>query len=127
LKSKGADTFVIFATPTPAITALVTATKVGWSPSATFLGNVSANRLFLLAAAANGASVDGVISSTYVKSPTQDADSNGIKLAASILNQYAPSLVPSFNRGDTNIVYGLGSAWTFVYALQHAGKTPTRA
>jgi branched-chain amino acid transport system substrate-binding protein len=127
LKSKGADTFVIFATPTPAITALVTATKVGWSPSATFLGNVSGNRLFLLAAAANGASIDGIISSTYVRSPTQDAGSAGIKLAASILGQYAPSLVPSFNRGDTNIVYGLGSAWTFVYALQHAGKTPTRA
>jgi branched-chain amino acid transport system substrate-binding protein len=127
LKSKGADTFVIFATPTPAITALVTATKVGWSPSATFLGNVSGNRLFLLAAAANGASIDGVISSTYVRSPTQDAGSSGIKLAASILSQYAPTLVPSFNRGDTNIVYGLGSAWTFVYALQHAGKTPTRA
>ena len=33
LKSKGADTFVIFATPTPTITALVTATKVGWTPS----------------------------------------------------------------------------------------------
>src|SRR5437660_3626875 len=35
LKSKGADTFVIFATPTPTITALATATKVGWDPAAT--------------------------------------------------------------------------------------------
>ena len=60
LKSKGADTFVVFATPTPTITALVTATKVGWTPTATFINNVSANRLFLLAAAANGANVDGV-------------------------------------------------------------------
>ena len=24
-------------------------------------------------------------------------------------------------------MYGLGAAWTFVYALQHAGKNPTRA
>ena len=24
-------------------------------------------------------------------------------------------------------MYGFGSAWTMVYALQHAGKTPTRA
>src|SRR5438874_12836534 len=46
MKSKGADVLVIFATPTPAITALVTATKVGLSPAATFLGNVSANRIF---------------------------------------------------------------------------------
>src|SRR5947209_6921465 len=68
LKSKGADTLVIFATPTPTITALVTATKVGWTPSATFVGNVSANPLFLRAAAANGGNVDGVISSSYVAS-----------------------------------------------------------
>jgi branched-chain amino acid transport system substrate-binding protein len=127
LKGKGADTFVVFATPTPTITALVTAAKVGWTPTTTILGNISANRLFMLAAAANGASVDGVISSTYVQSPTVNASTNGIKLGASILAQYAPTLVPSFQRGDTNIVYGLGSAWTFVYALQHAGKTPTRA
>jgi branched-chain amino acid transport system substrate-binding protein len=127
LKSKGADTLVVFATPTPTITALVTAAKVGWTPSMTIIGNVSANRLFLLAAAASGANVDGVISSTYVQSATQNANTAGMKLAASIFAQYAPSLVPSFQRGDSNIVYGLGSAWTFVYALQHAGKTPTRA
>ena len=68
--SKGADTFVVFATPSPTITALVTATKVGWTPKATLINNVSANRLFLLAAARNGANVDGVISSTYLVSPT---------------------------------------------------------
>ena len=33
----------------------------------------------------------------------------------------------SLNAGDSNVVYGLGAAWTFVYALQHAGKNPTRA
>jgi ABC-type branched-subunit amino acid transport system substrate-binding protein len=126
LKSKGADTFVIFATPTAAITALVTATKVGWTPT-TFLNNVSANRLFLLTAAKSGANVDGVISSSYVASPTQNRDLAGIKLASQILQQYAPDLVPSFNLGDTNIVYGLGAAYTFVWALQHAGRNPTRA
>src|SRR5438067_8769830 len=57
MKSKGADTLVIFATPTPTITSLVTAAKVGWTPANTFIGNVSANRLFMLAAAANGANV----------------------------------------------------------------------
>jgi branched-chain amino acid transport system substrate-binding protein len=127
LKSKGADTFVIFATPTPTITALVTATKVGWTPSMTLINNVSANRLFLLAAAANGANVNGVISTSYVASSTTQQDLPGVKLATSIINQYAPSLAPSFQRGDGNIMYGFGSAWTMVYALQHAGKTPTRA
>ena len=129
LKSAGADVFVIFALPTQAITALVTATKVGWTPSATLLGNVSANRLFLLAAAANGANVNGVISSAYTVSSTYapQASLAGVKLAKSIIGQYAPSLVTSLNQGDGNVIYGLGAAWTFVYALQHAGKTPTRA
>jgi branched-chain amino acid transport system substrate-binding protein len=127
LKSKGADTFVIFATPTPTITALVTATKVGWTPTTTLINNVSANRLFLLAAAGAGANVDGVISTSYVASSTTQQNLAGVKLATSIITQYAPSLLPSYNRGDGNIMYGLGSAWTFVYALQHAGKTPTRA
>jgi ABC-type branched-subunit amino acid transport system substrate-binding protein len=127
LKSKGADTFVVFATPTPTITALVTAAKVGWTPTATIINNVSANRLFLLAAAASGAPVDGVISTSYVESSTTQGDLPGVKLASSIINQYAPTLAPSFARGDGNIMYGFGSAWTFVYALQHAGKTPTRA
>jgi branched-chain amino acid transport system substrate-binding protein len=127
LKSKGADTLVVFATPSPMVTSLVTAAKVGWTPNATFIGNVSANRLFMLSAAANGAKVDGVISSTYTASATTQTGLPGIKLANAIIAQYAPSLVPSLQRGDGNIVYGLGSAWTLVYALQHAGKTPTRA
>ena len=127
LKSKGADTFVVFATPTPTITALVTAAKVGWTPNATFINNVSANRLFLLAAAKAGASVDGVISTTYLASSTTQSSLPGVKLATSIINQYAPSLAPSFAQGDANVMYGFGNAWTFVYALQHAGKTPTRA
>jgi ABC-type branched-subunit amino acid transport system substrate-binding protein len=126
LKSHGADTFVIFATPSPTITALVTATKVGWTPT-TFINNVSANRLFLLAAAANGANVDGVISTSYTASQTTQSTLPGIKLATSILSQYAPALLPTYQKGDGNVVYGLGAAWTFVYALQHAGKNPTRA
>jgi branched-chain amino acid transport system substrate-binding protein len=127
LKSKGADTFVVFATPTPTITALATATKVGWSPTATFINNVSANRLFLLAAAGAGAKVDGVISSQYTASATTQQSLPGVKLAQSLINQYAPSLQANFAKGDGNIIYGFGVAWTFVYALQHAGKNPTRA
>jgi branched-chain amino acid transport system substrate-binding protein len=127
LKSKGADTFVVFATPTPTITALVTATKVGWTPNATFINNVSANRLFLLAAAGAGAKVDGVISTAYTASSTTQQNLAGVKLAQSLVNQYAPGLQASFAKGDGNIIYGFGVAWTFVYALQHAGKNPTRA
>jgi branched-chain amino acid transport system substrate-binding protein len=129
LKAAGADTLVIFATPSPTITALVTAAKVGWTPAATLINNVSANPLFLRAAANAGANVDGVISTTYVVSATYAPQANtvGVKLAQSIISQYAPPLLGSLNAGDSNVPYGLGAAWTFVYALQHAGKNPTRA
>jgi len=129
LKAAGADTFVIFAIPPVAITALATAPKVGWTPSTTFLGNVSANRLFLLAAAGAGANVDGVISTNYLLSSSAAADAvrPGVKLGATILAKYAPNLSGSYTLGDANVMYGLSNAWTFVYALQHAGKNPTRA
>jgi branched-chain amino acid transport system substrate-binding protein len=126
LKSKGADTLVIFALPGQAITAMVTATKVGWTPQ-TFLGNVAANRIFLLAAAAGGANVDGVISTSYLKSATVNKSDAGIAQIGQILDKYAPSLRASFDRGDSNVVYGVSIAWTFVQALQKAGKNPTRA
>src|SRR6266496_4043490 len=113
--------------PNATITALVSATKVGWNPTATFINNVSANRIFLLGAAAGGANVDGIISSVYTKSSTTQSNLAGVKLAKSIVDQYVPSLAASFARGDGNIIYGMGVAWTFVYALQNAGKNPTRA
>jgi branched-chain amino acid transport system substrate-binding protein len=125
LKAKGANVFFIAATPGQAIAGLVTATKIGWSPT-TFLANVSNIRPFLLIAAANGANLDGLISSSYL--PTwEQTNLPGMKLAKSIIDQYAPALSADFAAGDSNLVYGMGVAWTFVYALQHAGKNPTRA
>jgi branched-chain amino acid transport system substrate-binding protein len=126
LKAHGADTFVIFATPTATIQSLVARTAIGWSPL-TFVNNVSANRLFELKAGQNGASLNGIISTGYVASQTTQANLPGMKLAKKIIHQYAPSLDSDFALGDLNLVYGLGSAWTFVYALKHAGQNPTRA
>ena len=54
LKASGANVFVVFALPTQTIGALVTATKVGWTPNATIINNVSANPAFLKIAAASG-------------------------------------------------------------------------
>jgi branched-chain amino acid transport system substrate-binding protein len=126
LKASGADTLFIVATPGQAIASLVTATKIGWSPT-TFLANVSAIRPFLLAAAKAGANLDGVISSSYVASPTTQSNLAGMKLGRSIIAQYAPALLSDWDLGDSNLVYGMGVAWTFAYALQNAGKNPTRA
>jgi branched-chain amino acid transport system substrate-binding protein len=127
LRAQGADTFVIFATPTATIQALVARTVTGWTSALTLVNNVSANRIFELAAGKNGANLDGIISTAYVASQTQQANLPGMKLAKSIIHTYAPALDDDFAAGDLNLVYGMGSAWTFVYALKHAGKNPTRA
>jgi branched-chain amino acid transport system substrate-binding protein len=127
LKAHGADTFVIFATPGAAIAALATEGAIGWTPL-TILNNVSANRVFMLLAAKSGANLNGVISTSYVASQTTQANLPGMKLAKKIIAATGNAqLQQSFAAGDLNIVYGLGSAWTFVYALKHAGKNPTRA
>jgi branched-chain amino acid transport system substrate-binding protein len=127
LRTHGADTFVIFATPTATIQALVARTLTGWTSALTLVNNVSANRLFELKAGQSGASLNGIISTAYVGSQTTQATLPGMKLAKSIIHKYAPALDQDFATGDLNLVYGLGSAWTFVYALKHAGKNPTRA
>ncbi len=127
IASSGADVFVIFATPSAAVAALATEGQIpGWNPL-TFNNNVSANRLFMESAAARGASVNGVISTTYVASQTVQPNLAGMKLAKNIIHQYAPALDDQFASGDSNLVYGLAVGWTFWDALKHAGKNPTRA
>jgi branched-chain amino acid transport system substrate-binding protein len=124
LKAAGATVFVVFALPTQTIGALVTATKVGWTPDATIINNVSANPVFLKIAASNGANVNGVISTNYLNlATTTNANTAGAKLAKAIIGQYASSL----DLNDSNVVYGLGAAWTMTYALKKAGKNLTRA
>src|SRR5216684_6037784 len=125
LKAAGADTFAIFATPSPTITALATAAKVGWTPANVFIHNVSAVSTFIKIAAANGGHVDGAISVGYLVDATVASESNlpGIALGKQILAQYAPSLDPN----NQLSFYGLANAWTMVYGLKNAGKTPTRA
>lgn len=127
IAAHGADTLVIFATPAASIAALVTVAKIpGWNPL-TLLNNVSANRVFMLTAASKGASLNGVVSTTYTASPTTQANLKGMKLAKSIIHKYQPALDQELALGDGNIVYGLASAWTFTDALKHAGKHLTRA
>ncbi len=124
LKAAGANTFVIFATPSPTIQALVVATKLGWHPIE-FINNVSATETFMGLAVKNGASVEGAITAGYVLDPNDPAQTKapGSALAKKILDTYDGG-APIFN---TNNIYGLASAWTFVQALKNAGNPPTRA
>ena len=129
IAGSGANVFVIFATPSAAIAALATEGQIpNWHPL-TFINNVSANRIFMQLAAQNGASLNGVISTTYIASQTAQPNLPGMKLAKKIIHNYVPghALDGQFAAGDGNLIYGLAVGWTFCDALKHSGKNPTRA
>jgi len=125
LKGSGADLFFDFATPSPSIKALVTAVKLGWHPQI-IVNNVSASPAFMtiVEKLAGAGAIDGSISTAYLKTATDPAQANdaGIKLYKAIMAQY----FPKGNVLDDDNVYAMSSAWTMIYALQHAGNPPTR-
>jgi branched-chain amino acid transport system substrate-binding protein len=125
LKSSGANVFVDFATPTPSIKSLVTATKIGWKPKLEIINNVSSSVTFMRIAAANGADLSTALSTVYLKDNTDPtlARDPGIKLYRSIMAKY----YPKGNVNDGNNIYGMSAAWAMVWGLQHAGNPPTRA
>jgi branched-chain amino acid transport system substrate-binding protein len=125
LKASGANVFVDFATPSPSIKSLVTATKIGWKPNLEIINNVSASVTFMRLAAANGADLSKAMSTTYLKDVTDPAQAGdaGLKLYKSIMAKY----YAKGNVNDANNLYGMSAAWAMIWGLQHAGKTPTRA
>jgi branched-chain amino acid transport system substrate-binding protein len=125
LKSSGADLWFDFATPSPSIKALVTAAKIGWHPQIV-VNNVSSSPAFMqiVEKLAGAGSIDGALSAAYLKSATDPALANdaGIKLYKAIMAKY----YPKGNILDDDNIYAMSSAWTMVWALQHAGNPPTR-
>lgn len=121
LKASGANVFALFALPTQTITALVVATKVGWHPT-TFINNVSGSPLFMALAQKSGADIQGDITATYVYDVVNNPNTPTAKLYKSILATYDKGADPT----DSNNIYGVANAWTFVQALKMAGPNPTR-
>jgi branched-chain amino acid transport system substrate-binding protein len=126
LKALGADTFVIFATPTPTIQAYVVATKLGWKPAHVITNSVSATDAFLTLATKSGSDItNGTITVSYLLDPSNPIYNKqpGMKLYRQIMAKYAPKA----NANDGLNIYGVAKAWNTVRVLQAAGKNPTRA
>ncbi|MGL6280613.1 MAG: ABC transporter substrate-binding protein [Gaiella sp.] len=127
LKSSGANTFAIFATPKFAIQAYVFANKLGWRPKLTINNAVSSAANIMLLASEGGSNkvVPGSLSIQFLKDPTDPkwAKDKAIVLYRQIMKQY----VPGGNPNDVYHLYGMAAAWTTVEALKRSGKEPTRA
>jgi branched-chain amino acid transport system substrate-binding protein len=126
LRASGADTFVIFGTPTPTIQAYVIATKIGWAPAHVITNSVSATDTFLTLATKSGSTLtNGTITVNYLLDPSNPIYNKaaGMKLYRSIMAKYAPKA----NANDGLNLYGVAKAWTTVQILKAAGKNLTRA
>ncbi len=125
LKSSGADTLAIFATPKFAIQSFVIANKLGWKPHVINNAVSSASNIMLLASeGGSNKLVDNAISIAVLKDQTDPKwkGDAAIKLYLQIMKKYAPGA----NVNDVYHVYGMASAWTTVEALRQAGKNLTR-
>ena len=127
LRASGADTFLVIATPTESVTALVTAYRLGWRPTK-LVNSVGATDTFLTLArnaAGSAQAVNGVVSTAYLKdvaSPKYAKDRQVLRYKR-LMAKYAPSQPDT----DGLFYYGMAKADTFVQALYRAGRNPSRA
>jgi branched-chain amino acid transport system substrate-binding protein len=126
LKASGADTFVIFGTPTPTIQSYVIATKLGWTPAHVITNSVSATDTFLTLATKSGSTItNGTLTVGYTLDPANPIYNKlpGMKLYRSLMAKYAAGK----NANDGLYLYGMAKAWNTVQVLQKAGTALTRA
>jgi branched-chain amino acid transport system substrate-binding protein len=126
LRATGADTLMIFVTPTPTIQSYAIMRALNWKPANIYVNSVSATDTFMGAAVRNSSAtqVNGSISSAYLKDPASPVWENDatMKQYKALMAKYAPSA----NANNGLYYYGFAKAHTFVQAMYKAGKTPTR-
>jgi branched-chain amino acid transport system substrate-binding protein len=125
LKAAGADTFVIFALPTQAIQAFVSAAKLGWKPTE-YVTSISIDPAVMQIVHVNAGPQAGVgaTSTAFLHDPTNPTQlkAPGVLLYRQVMKKYLP-------HEDWKAVahlYGMMAAYAMVDALKHAGKNPTR-
>jgi branched-chain amino acid transport system substrate-binding protein len=127
LRASGADTLMIFVTPTPTVQTYAIIRALNWNPTNIYVNSVSATDAFMGAAVArsSAATVNGSISAQYLKDPAspQFANDATVRQYRQLMEKYNP-------RGNINDglnFYGFAKADTFVRAMYKAGRNPTRA
>jgi len=125
LKSSGADTLMLFATPKFFLQAIATTHRLGWKPQV-YIASVSIEPTIMGIARFNAPELTkGALSIAFVKNPNDPiwAKDKAVALYRSIMRKYDPS----GKQTDVYNWYGMTVAWTMVETLRKAGKSPTRS
>lgn len=126
LKSSGADTLMLFATPKFAIFGYVGAFRLGWHPQVYVTSvSISPDIMKISRVATSRRQVEGSVSIAFVKDPTakQWAKDRTVRLYKSIMQRF----LPSAKSDDVFNYYGMAVAYTMVDTLRKAGRNLTRA
>ncbi|MDF2694356.1 MAG: branched-chain amino acid transporter substrate-binding protein [Labilithrix sp.] len=126
-KASAADTWVLLTTPTPTVRAIATAKALAWKPDTIVINSVS-NTDSVMQAAARSAGADfvnGAVSSSYTKNPTNPSYRNdaAVKRYRSIMSRFGGGA----DANNTFHYYGVAKASDVIRLLYLAGKNPTRA
>jgi branched-chain amino acid transport system substrate-binding protein len=120
MKSLNADVFVDITGPKFAAQAIRKAAEIGWKPLH-FLANISSSVGGVIKPAGFDAS-QGIISSVYLKDPSDPYWKNDLKAWNEFLDKYYPDA----NRIDGAIIYAYAVAQTLVHVLKACGDDLTR-
>jgi hypothetical protein len=126
LKSTGANTLMLFATPKFAIYGYVGSFRLGWHPQVYVTSvSISPDIMKIARGASSRKQVEGSISIAFVKDPTakQWAKDKTVALYKSIVRRF----LPSAKADDVFNYYGMAVAYTMVDTLRKAGRNLTRA
>ncbi len=126
-KASAADTWVLLTTPTPTVRAIGTAKALAWKPDTIVINSVS-NTDSVMQAAARSAGADfvnGSVSSSYTKNPTNPRYANdaAVKRYRDIMRRFGGGA----DANNTFHYYGVAKASDVIRLLYLAGKNPTRA
>ncbi len=122
MKSTGADVFVNITTPKFAAQAIKKNAEIGWKP-VHFLNNVSAS-IGSVIRPAGPENAQGIISSAYLKDPTDAQWKNDAGMKA--WNEFLDKYYPEANRADASVMFGYTVAQGLVHVLKACGDNLTR-
>ena len=126
LKSSGADTLMLFATPKFAIFGFVGSFRLGWHPHVYVTSvSISPDIMKIAKFGSSQKQVEGAVSIGFVKDPTakQWSGDKAVRLYKTIMKRFLPSAPAD----DVFNYYGVAVAYTMVDTLKRAGRNLTRA